>query len=201
MNEGALIWEDIIRCLIDSTHEDKIIALIELYAKTSIHSIRGIALLSCAAENKKFKCARAIVDCGLLRNDITRELKFVFCYWKNYKNVFSVLFRLGIKLPERAIVLNWFSGFSKTRRRKMMKKLEFVAKLKSGANNARRAALTMLAIVRFKRNQHMARCINMDAIRIIARMIYESGIVDWKVWKTGKRKSERLQKKRRVAKL
>lgn len=188
-------WKAILQCLaVESTTEDKIIEMIHLYVKSNFQYIRPFDILVCALEKKKFKCAISIIKSEYLKH-IENDLNWVLRSFDNYKYILSFLFEFGVKLPTKSIVLGWFSTTEKC---KLAKRIEFLEKLKSGGNNARKAALTMLAITRFRRNEHMANCINMDVMRIIARMIYESGTTEWKVWKTIRRKSDRLQKKRKI---
>ena len=197
MNGGVAMWENILTCLAgDTTTEDKLIDMIQVFCKNNVTYPRLFTLLACVLGKKKFKCAKWMIDSGLIE-DMEQVWKqvFRFHYWESYKYMITALFEFGVKLPTKSILLGWLSN---TERRDVMKKIHFLEKLKSGGNNARKAALNMLAIIRFRRNEHMANCINMDVMRMIARMIYESGATEWKVWKTSRRKSSRVQEKKKI---
>ena len=93
--------------------------------------------------------------------------------------IIGILLSVGAKLPTEAAVREHFVHG----REELNKTVVFLRDIRIGFNRAQKAALTLLMIKRFHPLEGMLRHVNMDVMRLIARMVYASGAYEWKMWR------------------
>lgn len=111
---------------------------------------------------------------------------------KDRTECISVLLAAGAKLPKEQDVRK-----DCHLRELRNAALVLLKDVRIGFNRAQKAALTLLMIKRFHPLEGVLQCVNMDVMRLIARMVYASGAFDWKTWRN-KRAVGAARKRRKV---
>lgn len=196
MNKGLVLYNNIFRLIQNDIKEDSAIESIKSADKEYFPDHRVWCLISHAIRYQKYNCVKTLVKVGFSSTYSVAE--FLICLrWRIFQKVLPVVFCFGFQMPKRLDMIKACKSLPR-KHPNTMKLISFIEKMRSCANNARKAALTFLAIRRFKRNNHITHCMNMDVVRMIAQTIYESGTIEWNLWETRRRKSKSLQKKRKT---
>lgn len=145
----------------------------------------------------KFECVKKLIELGATEKldiALVNALSPGFLYKdQQQRDCAKLLLSIGIKVP---LVKSVKPQFFRSRERYNYM-VVLVKDIRIGMQRAYNAALTLLMCKRFHPKEGVLCFLNMDATRLIARMIYESGMFDWKTWRN-KRQSPEKRKRRKI---